>query len=176
MNVNKQTSKRDHTSNVMEAQRYLRRISNETGNISRVFPNGIYGAKTTQAVAEFQQRYGLPVTGIIDIDTWNALQEENERILVLNREPLPVYIYPRGDLFVGLNHKGDVVYIIQIMLNALSDVFLNMPQVEVSGVYDLPTQNAVKEFQRATSGDVTGNVDKSTWDYMTRMHKEYRKR
>ncbi len=174
MNGSNQTSKSKHASNVMEIQRYLRRIADETGGIPRVFPDGIYGPETTQAVIEFQQAYGLPVTGVIDLDTWNALHEENERIVLLNREPLPVYIYPSKDLVVGLNNKSDVVYVIQIMLNALSDVFENIPEVKVSGIYDLPTQNAVREFQSTTSGNVTGNVDKSTWDYLTKVHNEYR--
>jgi len=164
----------DHRANIAEAQQYLRTIANETGNIPRVFPNGIYGPETTQAVIQFQQLYGLPITGIIDYNTRNLLRDEYNRIELLNREPLPVYVFPSKDLVVGLNHRGDEVYLIQLMLNQIAKSYGNIPSVQVTGVYDNPTSNAVREFQNVASGNITGNVDKSTWDEMTKLHKTIR--
>lgn len=163
----------DNKSNIAEAQIYLRTVANATGEIPRVFPDGIFGSETTQAVIQFQQLYGLPITGIIDFDTWNALRKAYEKTELKMRKPLPVYIFPDKDFVVGLNHSGDEVFVIQIMLNRLSADFSNIPFVNISGIFDLPTSEAVKSFQAAISARVTGNVDKYTWDEMARLNNEY---
>ena len=42
--------------------------------------NGIYDDKTVQGVAMFQKRHGLPITGKVDLITWNALTDTYRRI------------------------------------------------------------------------------------------------
>lgn len=166
-------SARDTKANIAEAQIYLRAVANATGNIPRIFPDGIFGPETTQAVIQFQQLYELPITGIIDFDTWNALRKAYEKIELAQREPLPVYIFPSKDFVVNLNHSGDEVFVIQIMLNRLSADFSNIPLVNINGIFDLSTSDAVKKFQQANSAKVTGNVDKFTWDLMVRLNNDY---
>ncbi|PSN14512.1 hypothetical protein C7293_11345 [filamentous cyanobacterium CCT1] len=58
------------TADVIELQRLLR----QTGFLPPNFiANGIYDATTQAAVREFQRVNGLPVTGIVDAATWQAL-------------------------------------------------------------------------------------------------------
>jgi hypothetical protein len=47
--------------------------------------DGIYGPDTTAAVIIFQNLYGLPVTGIVDEETWDALNEVYQ-LFLLERE------------------------------------------------------------------------------------------
>lgn len=42
--------------------------------------NGIYDDKTVQGIAVFQKRHRLPVTGKVDLMTWNALTDAYRRI------------------------------------------------------------------------------------------------
>lgn len=58
---------------VKEVQTYLRKISQAYPEIPRVEPDGIYGPETAAAVAGFQERFRLPVTGAVDLETWNAI-------------------------------------------------------------------------------------------------------
>ena len=41
--------------------------------------NGFYDPATVEAVSEIQRINGLPVTGVIDKDTWNAISDEYEK-------------------------------------------------------------------------------------------------
>ena len=45
---------------VFEAQSYLRNIGRLDSDISRVVPDGIFGAETVAAVQSFQKKHGLP--------------------------------------------------------------------------------------------------------------------
>ena len=41
--------------------------------------SGVYDTPTVDAVKAVQQSYGIPVNGIIDPDTWNAIVSEYEK-------------------------------------------------------------------------------------------------
>ena len=54
-------------------QEYLTRISESYPEIPALDADGIYGAATEEAVRAFQSRFYLPVTGVIDIRTWEQI-------------------------------------------------------------------------------------------------------
>lgn len=54
-------------------QEYLTRISASYPEIPAPNPDGIYGSATEEAVRAFQQRFYLPVTGVIDVRTWEQI-------------------------------------------------------------------------------------------------------
>lgn len=56
--------------NVYQIQRQLARISQSYPAIPRIVPDGLYGARTKEAVEVFQRVFGLPVTGVVDYNTW----------------------------------------------------------------------------------------------------------
>ena len=43
--------------------------------------NGVFGPETTAAVIAFQNLFGLPVTGVVDDETWNVLSEAYQLFL-----------------------------------------------------------------------------------------------
>ena len=51
-------------------QQQLARIAKSYPAIPAIVPDGIYGNKTKEAVEKFQSVFGLPVTGIVDYNTW----------------------------------------------------------------------------------------------------------
>ena len=55
---------------VRQMQQQLARISQSYPAIPRIQPDGVYGASTREAVEEFQRVFGLPVTGVVDYNTW----------------------------------------------------------------------------------------------------------
>lgn len=59
---------------VLEIQECLRMLPRTDQAKPRIIPDGIYGEETRAAVEEFQRSAELPVTGKVDLATWNALQ------------------------------------------------------------------------------------------------------
>ena len=55
---------------VYQMQQQLARIAKSYPAIPAIVPDGIYGIKTREAVEKFQSVFGLPVTGIVDYNTW----------------------------------------------------------------------------------------------------------
>ena len=60
------------------------------------------------------------------------------------------------------NAKDNTVYIIQHMLNEISNEHDDFTELEFTGVYDLPTQNAVKSLQRKGLIESDGILDSQT--------------
>lgn len=48
----------------------LARIAKAYPAIPSIVPDGIYGPKTKAAVEKFQAVFGLPVSGVVDYNTW----------------------------------------------------------------------------------------------------------
>lgn len=61
---------------VRELQTYLRTIGQNVAAIPTVEVTGYYGPQTENAVAVFQENYGLPVTGAVSALTWDAIAKE----------------------------------------------------------------------------------------------------
>ena len=55
---------------VYQMQQQLARIAKSYPAIPVIVPDGIYGNKTREAVEKFQSVFGLPVTGLVDYNTW----------------------------------------------------------------------------------------------------------
>ena len=56
--------------NVYQIQKQLARIAKAYPAIPSIVPDGIYGPKTKAAVEKFQAVFGLPVSGVVDYNTW----------------------------------------------------------------------------------------------------------
>jgi peptidoglycan hydrolase-like protein with peptidoglycan-binding domain len=69
---------------VKELQRHLTALGLEPGPV-----DGRYGPATTEAVKRFQQRHRLPMDGIADPHTLNALRKDIEQIPTLNQTTTP---------------------------------------------------------------------------------------
>ncbi|MGD9568320.1 MAG: peptidoglycan-binding protein [Sedimentibacter sp.] len=54
-------------------QQYLSYIASVLEGITPTDPDGIYGPLTEQAVREFQNYFGIDVTGVVDQYTWNRI-------------------------------------------------------------------------------------------------------
>ncbi len=106
--------------------------------------DGIFGQMTESAVEAFQSANSLPVTGLVDQATWDALNADAPEILM-----------ERGD-------RGDDVRDLQLLL--LEGGFDPGP---IDGIFGSLTQSAVAGFQGANDLPVTGKVDQATLDALT---------
>ena len=147
----------------------LRVIARDDPRLPQVIPDGIYGPSTMRAVSAFQRMQGLPVTGITDQQTWEAIVSAYEPALIRveKAEYIEIIMDP-GEVF----RAGDAnayIYLVQSILTQLS---IDHPQITApghSGVMDAETIEAVAAFQYLAGLPVTGEVDKITWKHLSRQ-------
>lgn len=158
----------DRGLDVLRIEFYLNRISGAVGNgiIPRLRVNGIYDIDTRDAVTAFQNYYGLPVSGVIDENTWNAIVTAYFDIPG-DSSPSPVP-YPGAPVRYG--DRGNEVRFIQDALNTIGTEVTEIPTLTVDGVFGIATQNAVKAFQQFYGLSVDGIVGEKTW---ARLNEEY---
>lgn len=60
---------------VLQLQEQLNRIARNYPAIPTIVADGIYGARTSEAVKVFQRVFGLPQTGIVDYPTWYKISQ-----------------------------------------------------------------------------------------------------
>ncbi len=157
---------------VSEVQNKLRQLGIDRGDIAELAVDGVYGAETSLAVSRFQQENGLPVTGKVDFATWEALNDAYGELLERRKPPERVAVLGCN---VKLNNgsSGDAVYILQVMLNSLGQHFSNIGNVTVDGNFGDETEQAVKEYQRAAGLEVTGEVNKPTFNAIAVLYNNF---
>ncbi len=161
-------SRGDESIYVREFQYFLNVLGENLEVIPPVAIDGIFGGDTEAAVRAFQMAYGLPVTGVVDEETWVQLYNAYRGILLTTAQyynGVPVALFP-GYLLV-LGSQGEEIRLLQQYLLTLSEVYPEIPTVEVNGVYGTATRDAVTAFQNLFRLDPTGIVDALTWDAIT---------
>lgn len=156
---------------IRELQRFLRTIQRQRTGSTYVPVDGIFGSRTTAAVREFQQEAGLPVTGIADRITWEAIFAAYLTVVAENASPTPIQGYQNPAIGLGIGDRGDGVAFLQIMLRRLGERYPGIPAEQIiSGVYSPATAQAVAAIQRLSGLAETGITDKPTWDAVTGLY------
>lgn len=120
-----------------------------------------YQTQTKNAVTKFQEYNGLPATGDVDADTWNAIFNSLE-VVPSDATPRPTASVS-GVAFkkkLAYGSTGNEVKLVQDKLKELGF----FTRAKTTNGYYSETQAAVKKFQEYNGLPVTGNVDKTTWD------------
>ena len=60
---------------VSSLQYMLRQLSKAYRSLPQLAVDGVFGERTLEAVMRFQREAGLPVTGVVDQATWNAIRD-----------------------------------------------------------------------------------------------------
>lgn len=154
---------------VRSLQTMLRIIAEDGGRVPTVVPDGIYGQATMQAVSSLQRLKGLPVTGVADEATWNAVVQEYEPALVRigKAEPIEIILEP-GQVFV-LGDESPYLYLAQSMLIYLAKDHNSIEPPEHTGVLDRSTQRAISQFQLLNGLPDDGQLDRLTWKHLSRL-------
>ncbi len=150
---------------IQNLQRYLRQLSYHSA-ITAPPIDGIYEAQTRQALGEFQQLYGIPVTGIADRDTWDILYAAYRASLGENSPPRAVSLFPTEEKNFAFRAQstGFPVSALQYILLELSALYSELEDVTISGIYDEQTAKAVRAFQEKNALPADGEVGLGTWN------------
>ncbi len=159
---------------IFNLQRYLRNLSFREPNLPFVPIDGIYGDTTKAAVREFQKSRGLPVTGNVDLETWDLLYLAYLQSLEAGGRTEPLYLFPRNPVTysVGVGDEGLIISAIRYLLRELMiDYGGEFEDIPLVGTYDRTTEDAVRYFQRLHGLPVTGRVDRITWNRMVQAQR-----
>ncbi len=156
---------------VKTIQYYLNILAYFNPQLMMVPLNGVFGPETANAVRTFQSFYGLPVTGIVGINTWNTMN----RIYTETVESLPEgYSGNRGKLYPGYflseGMQGTAVRDLQTYLALIGKNYAAIPTIPVTGYFGEQTRAAVTAFQQAFGLDPSGTVGPITWNTITQQY------
>ena len=169
----------DRPQNLQEAilnlQKYLRTISFIDERITRVPVDGLFASDTQKAVGEYQRTRGLAETGIVDKATWDTLFEEYLLITEENDRSQSVNFFPDTpeNYEARLGEEHAFIALVQLILRELSVIYDDFPALEITGVFDEATEEAVKLFQLASRLEPTGRIDLMTYNRMSRDFANY---
>lgn len=168
------------TQAIYNLQRYLRQLSRFDPDIPAVDEDGIFGEETRASLTAFQRKYGLPITGTADPETWATLFNEYLASVEAYTRPQPVYLFPRfpADYSVGLGDENLLVGVIQFLLREITTLYgQDNSALPLDGVFGEVTEQAVKDFQTVNRLPPDGRVDRITWnrlaDSVKRLTTEY---
>ena len=158
----------DRGTDVLRMQYYLRVIADAIGDdsIPRAKTTGVFDDETRAAVAKFQEYFGLPTTGAINEDTWNAIVDTYYRYESSVWQDIE---YPGTPLRIG--SEGRYVTYIQNALNTVGARIPGMTELAPDGYFGPVTQAAVKMYQSYSGLEPDGIVGPQTWN---KLSSEYR--
>lgn len=151
---------------IRSLQTMLRVLSKDDRRQPTVIPDGIYGPSTMNAVTAFQRRNGIPVTGIVDQVTWDAVVGQYESALIRVGKAEPIEILIDANQVFRYGDSNPYIYLLQGMLTQLSNDHSKIPQPSHSGIMDRATIASLSAFQELSNLDVTGEFDKITWKHL----------
>lgn len=155
---------------VLEIQQALNTVGMEYPEIVVLIEDGIFGARTTEAVREFQRLLGLEVDGIVGPNTWTKLFEASNAIMQGNNASPSFPTYPGTPL--RLNSRGNDVRLIQDRLNFISIYYKEIPSVAADGIFGPRTQQSVIAFQNLLGLTPDGIVGQQTWNRINQVYQE----
>lgn len=151
---------------VRSLQTMLRVLAEDDNELSSLVPDGIYGNQTRQAVSTFQRKYGIPMTGVVNEETWNRIVAVHSPALIRlgPAEPLRLILNPNQIIRRGESHP--YLYLVQGMLGTLAEIYSSLLAPAISGILDEATADALSSFQQLSALPQTGELDKITWKHL----------
>lgn len=154
---------------VRSLQYMLRRVSQRHGRIPELQPDGRFGERTLEAVLRFQKQMGLPITGVVDQDTWHTLREE---WLDVERElahPRQLRAFPAGEQ-TGVGESKEYLFVVQAMFQALSRVLDEIQEEQIDGIHNGTSVDNVRWLQNRAHLEETGTLNRETWDALAQLY------
>lgn len=132
----------------------------------------VFKEETEEMVFAFQTKYNLPITGIVDVNTWKYIREVYNDIfknIPNNYLEYQDEFYPGKVLSRGMS--GKEILNLQRFLYIICSKYHNIPGIIVNGEFDNLTEQSVKSIQNMYNIYPSGYVNAITWFYIVEMSK-----
>jgi len=140
----------------------------------RLTVDGGFGARTRAAVQAAQTRARRPATGVVDVRTWIAVEQQayplGRRLVAVPSAPKPApQPVPSVATTTSVSAYKGTVLRKGSRGNAVKALQRGLGMRSVNGVYDSHTAGTVATFQKARRLRATGVVDRATWNVVERV-------
>ena len=118
----------------------------------------------------FQREFTLPVTGVVDYQTWQMIRskwEEAERKL---QEPRAVRAFPGNGRQAEQGEYALYMVVPQTMFRVLSNFINGIANAPEDGQHEELSIENVRWLQEKAGLPVTGVLDQPTWDALSRLY------
>jgi len=151
---------------------YLNALSYLDSDIPRLPTNSIYNNNTIAMVKAFQNKYGLPVTGVFTYRDWKILRDAYDSILDSFGSEYKDYVYELyPDYFLTRGTTGNDVVRFQRFLLKICKYDHSIPGVRVNGIFDDLTEKSVLKLQKDYDFDINGIVGPLLWKKVVELSK-----
>ena len=152
---------------------YLGVISYFDSDLPLLDINGVFNDNTISMVINFQNKYGLPASGVVDAPTWKKIREVY--FSTLNNIPYE-YVQYRDEFYPGrvmsIGFSGEDVKKLQIFLYKVCEKYKNIPGVRVTGIFDDLTEKSVLSLQKRFGIEESGVVGPTFWNDLVEYTKK----
>ena len=148
---------------------YLDAISFLDNDIPNLKTNSIYGDNSVSMVKAFQQKYGLPVTGVVTYADFNVLRNVYDNILKTYSDDYVSELYPNYFLYKGMS--GEDVKRLQRYLLKICKYDHSIPGIRLNGVFDDLMEQSVFKIQSDYGFDINGIVGPLLWKKIVELSK-----
>lgn len=169
----RELSEGDTGTEVSNVQYLIAYLSQFYDTIPAVAIDGSFGAATTDAVRSVQRTFDLPITGTVDLATWDIMY----RTYIGFLETIPfkyiegnVIPYPGVPLRQG--SRSDTVRLLQDYINYVAQFFGEIPSVEPTGYFGEQTEAAVIALQNFLGIPASGTVAATTWNGLIDLYSD----
>ena len=131
---------------VKRLQTMLRELSPEEADLP---VDGVFGERTLEAVMRFQRENGLPVTGEVDQETWQALQRAWQAQPPRHPYARSTRIFPSEGIQVHEGETKEYLIVPQTMLNLLCKTFEGIEHCPADGHNGEATAANIRWLQKA---------------------------
>ncbi len=131
--------------------------------------NSVYNNNTITMVKAFQEKYNLPVTGVITYSDFIVLQKAYDSIIKNLPKEYSDELYP--DNFLTLGMSGNDVRKLQRFLLKICKYDKSIPGVRVNGIFDDLTDRSIKKIQSDYGFDINGVVGPLLWKKIVELSK-----
>lgn len=158
---------------IRNIQYFLNYLAEFYSEIPRIGIDGVFGAETENAVKAFQRLFELPITGRVDLPTYDTLYRTYLGFIeALPFKYLDGRIYPYPGIPLRLGSQSEVVRLLQEYLNYISQFYAQIPSITPTGYFGERTEEAVIAFQRFSGIEPNGTVGAATWEAITSLYND----
>lgn len=155
---------------VRSLQTMLNQLAIHDPKLVRLAVDGVFGERTLEAVMVFQREYHPPVTGVVDMGTWDAIREAYFQTELYYGFPPPLNVLPDGTYTAIKGAESEPMLIVQAMFVSLRKVMTNFKPCQMNSCNDGDTHENIRIVQGLAGLPVTGVLDRATWSFLVQMY------
>lgn len=156
----------------------VRITENRLNRIHKYYPivplimsvDNYFTKETAAAILAFQRTFDLAANGVLDKVTYTTIAELAESINLAEELRADAHPLPKNtpDVNLKMEDQGENVLQLQYLLQ-VANIFYNLPQQAIDGVFGEATATAVLAFQQFFLLPETGVVSSADWEVLYDM-------